>query len=89
MSRREGLRAVFCLPAVLLIRLYRWTVSPVLPPACRFVPTCAEYAEQSFRRFGFGRAFWLSLRRLAHCHPFHPGGYDPVPDGPPASTGKP
>lgn len=81
--RHEGMRlSVLRMPAVLAIRLYRWAVSPFLPPACRFLPTCAEYAEQSFRRFPFSQAVWLSLSRLARCHPFHPGGYDPVPDGP-------
>jgi putative membrane protein insertion efficiency factor len=65
--------------AELLIRLYQWVISPLLPPACRFYPSCSEYARQAIERFGVLRGGWLALRRLARCHPFHPGGLDPVP----------
>lgn len=65
--------------AVILIRLYQWTVSPMLPPSCRFAPSCSEYALQAVRRFGVLRGGWLALRRIGRCHPWHPGGYDPVP----------
>jgi putative membrane protein insertion efficiency factor len=61
-----------------LIRLYRLLVSPALPPACRFVPSCSRYAEQAIRRYGALRGSWLGLCRLCRCHPFNPGGYDPV-----------
>ncbi|MFL6207745.1 MAG: membrane protein insertion efficiency factor YidD [Pyrinomonadaceae bacterium] len=60
------------------IRLYKVTISPLLPPACRFVPTCSEYACEAVSRHGALRGGWQSLRRLLRCHPFHPGGYDPV-----------
>jgi len=65
--------------AVIAIRVYQITVSPVLPPACRFAPTCSEYARQAFADHGFARGMGLTVRRLLRCHPFHPGGYDPPP----------
>jgi putative membrane protein insertion efficiency factor len=61
------------------IRLYQWLLSPLLPPACRFWPTCSEYAAQAVQRYGVWQGGKLALRRLLRCHPFHPGGYDPVP----------
>jgi len=66
--------------ALALIRLYQATLSPLLPSACRFEPTCSRYAYTAIERFGFFRGGWLALRRLSRCHPFHPGGYDPVPE---------
>jgi putative membrane protein insertion efficiency factor len=68
--------------AQLLIRLYQWTVSPLLGPRCRFYPSCSHYAHEALGRFGLVRGGWLSLKRVARCHPFHPGGVDPVPGGP-------
>ncbi len=65
---------------VWLLRLYKRFVSPLLPPACRFHPTCSVYAVQALERHGALRGSWLALKRLARCHPFHPGGLDPVPD---------
>lgn len=67
------------LVAEILIRLYQWTVSPMLGPACRFHPTCSQYALEAIRRFGVLRGSWLALRRIGRCHPWHPGGEDPVP----------
>jgi len=64
---------------VLVIRLYQWTVSPLLGPACRFYPSCSQYALQAVQRFGVIRGGALALKRLARCHPWHPGGFDPVP----------
>ena len=61
-----------------LIHGYRRFVSPLIPPACRFVPTCSEYAEEAFRTKSAPRALWLTLIRILKCNPFHPGGYDPV-----------
>jgi len=63
-----------------IIQLYRWFVSPMLGPNCRFYPTCSCYAQESIRRHGALRGSWLGARRILRCHPWHPGGYDPVPD---------
>lgn len=65
---------------VLLIRLYQWLVSPLLPPACRFYPSCSAYAVTALERHGALRGSYLTVRRLCRCHPFNPGGIDPVPD---------
>ena len=72
-------------PALGLISLYQRFLSPLLPPACRFHPTCSHYAAEAITRHGLGRGGLLALWRLIKCHPFHPGGYDPVPEG----TGRP
>jgi uncharacterized protein len=65
---------------VLLVRLYQRLVSPLLPPACRFYPSCSAYAVQALEQHGAIAGSWLTVRRLCRCHPFHPGGIDPVPD---------
>ena len=65
--------------AVILIDIYRYLISPIFPPTCRFHPSCSSYARQSFVDHGFYRGFFLTVRRLGKCHPFHPGGFDPVP----------
>ncbi len=64
---------------LLLIHFYRRAISPFLGPHCRFHPTCSEYAAIAIQRYGFLRGGWLALRRLGRCHPWHPGGFDPVP----------
>jgi putative membrane protein insertion efficiency factor len=64
---------------VLAIRGYQKLISPALPPSCRFYPSCSQYAIEAIARHGALRGSWLAARRLARCHPFHPGGVDPVP----------
>jgi putative membrane protein insertion efficiency factor len=62
-----------------LIRFYQRRVSPARPPACRFLPTCSQYGYEAIQKHGLLKGGLLTLWRLARCHPFHPGGYDPVP----------
>jgi len=71
----RGLAFLFSLP----IRLYRATLGPALPRVCRFEPSCSAYALQALERHGPFVGLWLTARRLLRCHPFHPGGLDPVP----------
>jgi uncharacterized protein len=65
--------------AIGLVRVYQLGISPMLPPSCRFTPSCSHYACACLQSHGFVRGSWLTLRRLSRCHPFHPGGYDPPP----------
>jgi putative membrane protein insertion efficiency factor len=65
---------------VFLVKCYKLLVSPLLPPACRVYPSCSAYAVEALQRHGALRGSWLASRRLGRCHPFHPGGIDPVPD---------
>jgi uncharacterized protein len=60
------------------LRIYQLVVSPFLPAACRFHPTCSEYMRQAIAQYGAVKGTWMGLRRLSRCHPFHAGGYDPV-----------
>ena len=62
-----------------MIRFYQRAVSPLFPSRCRYIPTCSEYAVQAVEKYGVCRGGWLALKRLLRCHPFHKGGYDPVP----------
>ncbi len=62
-----------------MIRLYQLLTRPWMPPICRFHPSCSDYTMQAVRLHGAGRGGWLGARRILRCHPFHPGGYDPVP----------
>lgn len=62
-----------------IVLLYRQHISPLSPPSCRFTPTCSAYALEALQKYGARKGFWLALRRFLKCHPFHKGGYDPVP----------
>ncbi len=72
------LRHFFQTLSIALIRAYRIFLSPILPRSCRFYPTCSEYTLIAIRQYGAARGILLGIRRLMRCHPFHPGGYDPV-----------
>ncbi|MFP5246655.1 MAG: membrane protein insertion efficiency factor YidD [Thermoanaerobaculia bacterium] len=65
--------------ALSLLRAYKRFLSPLLPPMCRFEPTCSVYTMQAVEKYGALRGTWLGVKRLARCHPFNPGGWDPVP----------
>ncbi|SFE93753.1 hypothetical protein SAMN04487969_109210 [Paenibacillus algorifonticola] len=75
MEKRPVARRVFQAP----IHFYRKAISPHLPPSCRFAPTCSAYALEAIEKHGVLRGSWLAARRISRCHPFHAGGYDPVP----------
>ena len=62
-----------------LIRLYQMTLSKILPPSCRFYPSCSQYGYEAVEKYGFFKGGWIAIKRVGRCHPFHPGGYDPVP----------
>lgn len=62
-----------------IIRVYQLVISPLLPPSCRFFPTCSEYGYEAIGKYGFFKGGWMTIKRVARCHPFCKGGYDPVP----------
>ncbi|QDF99563.1 membrane protein insertion efficiency factor YidD [Azoarcus sp. DD4] len=64
---------------IAIFRAYRYAISPMLGRNCRFHPSCSEYAIEAVERHGALRGGWLAIKRVGRCHPFHPGGYDPVP----------
>ena len=67
-------------PFLLIIRIYRYTISPLLGPRCRFYPSCSSYAEEAIKIHGLPKGGWLAVKRICRCHPFNEGGVDPVPD---------
>jgi uncharacterized protein len=88
-STQDGNTRTATVPARLLmmpIAGYRRFISPLLGPRCRFAPSCSEYAFDALAEHGAVRGLWLAVRRIARCHPFHPGGYDPVPPAKPARS---
>lgn len=70
---------LLAMPLIGVIRVYQYAISPMLGRSCRFYPSCSEYSIEALRRHGAIRGSWLALRRVGRCHPWHPGGHDPVP----------
>ncbi|MBI2486491.1 MAG: membrane protein insertion efficiency factor YidD [Deltaproteobacteria bacterium] len=62
----------------LMVKLYKFFLSPILPHSCRFYPSCSEYSVEALRKYGFSKGLWFSLKRIAKCHPLNAGGYDPI-----------
>ncbi|MBL7697205.1 MAG: membrane protein insertion efficiency factor YidD [Chitinophagaceae bacterium] len=75
----NGLLKILSFPFIVLIKLYQWILSPVLPPSCRFTPSCSNYALEAFKKYGLFKGMWLTARRIARCHPWGGHGEDPVP----------
>ncbi len=74
------MKRILSVPFLLLIRFYQVAISPFKgPPSCRFYPTCSVYAYEAIKKYGPLKGGWLALKRIGRCHPFNPGGYDPVP----------
>ncbi len=73
------LRSLLVWPLVIAIRAYQLAISPMLGNRCRFYPSCSDYSMEALQRHGVFRGLWLAVRRIGRCHPWHPGGYDPVP----------
>ena len=78
-GERKGRRSRGVLLARAPVRFYQLAISPFLPPACRYYPTCSNYALEAIEKYGPARGGWLAIRRILRCHPFRTGGYDPVP----------
>lgn len=74
----KACRRVAIFPFVALVRFYQLCISPLTPAACRFTPTCSQYALEALRKHGLIKGLWLTVRRLARCHPWGGSGYDPV-----------
>lgn len=72
-------KRICALPLIALVKFYQLCISPFTPPSCRFTPTCSQYALEALRKYGPLKGLWLTLRRLARCHPWGGSGYDPVP----------
>lgn len=72
------MRKWLALPLVLLVKIYQYTISPLLGPACRYTPTCSEYAIQALRKYGPLKGSWKALRRISRCHPWGGHGHDPL-----------
>ena len=72
-------KRICALPLIALVKFYQLCISPFTPPSCRFTPTCSQYALEALRKYGPLEGLWLTLRRLARCHPWGGSGYDPVP----------
>ncbi len=72
-------RKILIFPFVILIKFYRYSISPMLPNSCRFTPSCSQYGIEAFEKYGVIKGFWLTLNRILRCNPWGGSGYDPVP----------
>lgn len=72
-------KRIVALPFIGLIRFYQKCISPLTPPACRYTPTCSQYAIEAIKKYGVVKGCWLAAKRIARCHPWGGSGYDPVP----------
>jgi putative membrane protein insertion efficiency factor len=75
----KNILKILALPIILLIKIYQLVISPILPPSCRFIPTCSHYSLEALKKHGLLKGGWLSLKRILRCHPWGGSGYDPVP----------
>jgi len=73
------MKSLLAKPLIWLVRAYQLVISPLVPPSCRFYPTCSHYAIEALQKHGALKGGWLAVRRIVRCHPWHPGGHDPVP----------
>jgi len=76
----ENKISIFSYPFLLLIKIYRYTLSPYIGNQCRYFPTCSHYAEDALKSHGVVKGLWMAIKRVFRCHPWHEGGYDPVPE---------
>ena len=75
----KNILKLLAFPIILLIKIYQLVISPILPPSCRFTPTCSHYSLEALKKHGLLKGGWLSLKRILRCHPWGGSGYDPVP----------
>jgi uncharacterized protein len=73
------MKSLLARPLIWLVRAYQLVISPFVPPSCRFYPTCSHYAIEALQKHGVLKGGWLAVHRIVRCHPWHPGGHDPVP----------
>jgi putative membrane protein insertion efficiency factor len=82
MSINKVLKKIFqilAIPLIILIKIYQVLISPLIPPSCRFTPTCSQYTLEALKKYGILKGSWLGFRRIIKCHPWGGSGYDPVP----------
>jgi putative membrane protein insertion efficiency factor len=73
------LKKILIFPLVLLIKGYQLLISPLLPPSCRYQPTCSQYAKEALNKYGLFKGGWFAIKRISKCHPWGGSGYDPIP----------